>query len=104
MRIHALVLAAACAAAGAQQPNSAAASAVWNGVDGPAWPIVLAVDGSGGSTCLVVGGAPLRPFAVAFAPAGVLAVGAPTPFGTLDLDLSQGVVVEADGISHTTGS
>jgi hypothetical protein len=87
-----------------QQPNSPAASATWNGVDGPPWPIVatLGATPTGSIAFTVTAGANL-PFAVARCLNGPLANGIATSSGLLDLDPNQLLIV-ADGITGSTGS
>src|SRR5436190_18105576 len=86
----------ACAAVAAQQPNSAGASAIWDGIDGPPWPITVTATPAGNTVSFVVSGAPNQAFLVALAPAGVVGTGLPMAFGNVDLDFSNGYSLLVD--------
>jgi hypothetical protein len=89
----------------AQQQNSPPASARWNVFDGPQRPIVAAATAAvTGSLPFTVSGAPNPAFAVVGVRARVLPLGIETPYGLLDLDLSAGATVIADGIGLSTGT
>jgi hypothetical protein len=83
----------------AQQPNSASASMTFDGINGPAWPIVLPINVQTWNPDLTIDihGPPLQPFILVYAPAGVAAPGLPTPFGFVDVNLAGGFVVVLDG-------
>jgi hypothetical protein len=85
---------------GAQQPNTAAASMTFNGINGPSLPIVLPINVQtwGPVLALEISGAPNRGFALVTAPAGVIVPGIPTQFGIVDLDLSGGFSILLDGL------
>src|SRR6187200_918928 len=89
----------------AQQPNTPSASATWNAVDGPPWPIVTTLNGgSSGSITLTVSASVAGvPFAIARDLAGPHLPGIPTAAGLLDLDPARLAVI-ADGIGSTSGS
>jgi hypothetical protein len=88
----------------AQQPNSPAAAAVWNGIDGPPWPVMVTATPSGGVLSFVVAGAPNQGFLLALAPAGVSATGLPTSVGLVDLDVSSGLAFVLDGLFGNTST
>jgi hypothetical protein len=97
MRIQQLFVVAAVAAASfAQQPNSPTASATWNGMNGPPWPIAMTTGGP--NLTYQVSGLPYRGYALAYAPAGVSVGALATPFGSVDLDLSAGYAILMDGV------
>ena len=85
-------------AAVGQQPNTATASAVWAGVSGPPWPVRLSLTGNVPLLTYQVTGAPSQPYALVRAPAGLSVGSLPTPFGSVDLDLSGGYDIPLDGI------
>jgi hypothetical protein len=93
-----LVLCVVAAVAGAQQPNTGTASAVWGGVDGPPWPISVAVP-TVGTLSFVVSGVPNQPFTLVQAPAGLTPGFWNTPYGLVDMNLSGGFVFVVDGIA-----
>ena len=80
-----------------QQPNSAAASAVWGGVNGAPWPIV--VNHSGLSVDLVISGGTNQPYVLGRAP--IFVGGTALWGGTVDIDLNQLEIV-LDGFAPTT--
>jgi hypothetical protein len=86
-----------------QQPNTPSASMVLGGIDGPSWPILLPINVQtwGPALTLDITGAPLQPFVLVSAPAGVVMPGATTPYGKLDLDFSGGYEVLLDGLGLT---
>jgi hypothetical protein len=99
MKRTALVLALALAVAAAQQPNTASASFVINGVDGPAFPITLTVQTNAPASGLFRGAAN-APWALLRSPTGMLQPGAATFFGDhFDLPLLPAPWVEFDGFA-----
>lgn len=95
----ALVLAAATLA---QQPNTASASFVINGVDGPPFPITLTVQTNAPASGLFRGAAN-APWALLRSPTGMLQPGAATFFGdSFDLPLSPPPWIEFDGFAPNT--
>lgn len=81
----------------AQQPNSAAASATWGGVNGAPFPIV--VNHSGLSVDFVVSGGSNQPYLVGRAP--IFVGGTTLPSGIVDIDLNQLEIV-LDGFAPVT--
>jgi hypothetical protein len=81
----------------AQQPNHATASMVFDGVDGPPWPITGVSFPRGLSSSVTLGGVPGSPFIVAgsasLRPAGLPAFG-----GLVDLDVASLSIV-LDGLA-----
>ena len=102
--LFAIVLAAGVSPA--QQPNTAAASLTFGGLNGPNWPILLPLNVAalgGGPLDVEVRGAPNSPFLLTLAPAGITSPGLNTGLGILDQDLSQGLEVVLDGTGLTGG-
>jgi hypothetical protein len=86
--------------ANGQQANSGEASAIWEGENGPPWPIAARVDATHRSAVrLRVRGHPGVPWALFNAPAGVRKGSARLDWGLVDLDLRGGVAAIVDGIA-----
>src|SRR5204862_3935150 len=85
-----------------QQPNTPTATAAWNGLSGPPWPITLWVP-SGSTLTYQVSGLPFRSFALVDAPAGLSPGALSPPFGIVDLNLSAGYAVVMDGVGLGLG-
>ena len=83
-----------------QQPNTATASAVFDGINGPAFPISLAVPPVGTLT-YSVSGAPNQGYMLVHSPLGVSAGTLFTNFGIVDLNISGGYDVVLDGLFFT---
>ena len=79
-------------AAGAQQPNSAAASLTLNGANGPPWPVTGIELVPSSVACLQLSGAPLMPLVLGLSNT-TAAVGLPAPGGLIDLDPATLIVV-----------
>lgn len=94
--------------AGAQQPNTAAASLTFAAANGPPWPITLSITPSQvPATTLLpmhVSGAPFAPYAIGIAGGGVLPAGLPVlGCGLIDLDVGSAFAVLLDGIGTFGG-
>ena len=91
-----------CCSAFGQQPNTAAASLLANGVDGPPFPIVATVERNNPATALIQGSSN-APFAIVQSATGQLQAGAATTSaGIFDLPLSPEPFVVIDGFQPSS--
>jgi hypothetical protein len=80
-----------------QQPNTTGARAVWQGEDGPPWPIVATVRADSALEYRVEG-AIYGGYMLAWAPTGVNPGAIATLAGIVDLDLSGPTIIVMDGL------